>query len=260
VVGDILHDEGVDKQTLAPDRAAAILEFLGRYRPGRLDFVVLLLLIKTGRRPSGLCALDLGDFDNAGDEVTLSFVHRPDTDTPLKANESHEAMLTLSPETGQAVHEYIETWRPDVMDTFDREPLLATANGRISKSTIREYAYKWTRPVAIKLDGPDGHDVATCEGAESAKKASKCSASRSPRMIRSGYITAMLNRGASYEAVGYRVGATKATLRKHYDHPSYDEERQRHRDEILKAGSEHGQGYAHGTGSPVPVTHGGKRD
>lgn len=254
----LTYGDGVDKQTLDPKRAAAILEFLGRYRPGRLDYIVLLLLIKTGRRPSGLRALDLADFDDSGEEVTLSFVHRPDTGTPLKGNENHEALLTLSTEAGHAIREYIETWRPDVRDGYDRKPLLATANGRISKSTIREYSYKWTRPITIKSEGPDGHDVETCPGAESAKKASKCSASRSPRMIRSGYITAMLNGGASYEAVGYRVGATKPALKKHYDHPNDEEERKRHFKEIVDAGSEDDRGYSQMDESAELVADGGR--
>jgi hypothetical protein len=168
-------------------------------------------------------------------------------------------MLTLSEETGEAIRDYIEVWRPNATDEYGREPLLATDNGRISKSTIRGYCYKWTRPVEINSNGPEGHDVEECE-AGTAKGASKCSASRSPRAVRSGYITAMLNGGASYEAVGYRVGATKEALRKHYDHPSDQEERERHRDEIAEASSSSGGGYSNINGTSKMATDGGQRE
>jgi hypothetical protein len=65
-----------------------------------------------------------------------------------------------------------------------------------------------------------------------------------------------LNGGASYEAVGYRVGATKEALRKHYDHPSDEEERERHRDEIIDA-SVTAEGYRNTANTPSAVTDGG---
>jgi hypothetical protein len=67
----------------------------------------------------------------------------------------------------------------------------------------------------------------------------------------------MLNGGASYEAVGYRVGATKEALRKHYDHPSDEEERERHREEILEASGVVGGGYSTGNESQSVATDGG---
>jgi hypothetical protein len=204
-----------------------------------------LVLTKTGRRPCDIHALDLRDFDHTTDGSTLEFVHRPETGTPLKEGLAHEASISLAEEVGEFLQDYIVHQRADVTDDTGREPLFATANGRISKSTIQEYAYKWTRPCAIGQECPHDRNPAECEAAQSAKAASKCPDSRSPRPIRSGYITAKLNAGASYEAVGHRVGATKAVLKKHYDHPQKDEESSRHREEIRESSAE-GSGYANG--------------
>lgn len=235
--------EGVERETLDPERAGAILDYLDRLEYASLEHVVILLLAKTGRRPCDLRALDLDDFDDGGEEVTIRFVHRPETGTELKAGVSHEAKITLSESTGEAIRTFVDHKRPDVTDGEDREPLLATANGRISKSTIREHAYKWSRPCAIGEDCPYDREVEDCDAAQSTKQASKCPDSRSPRKVRSGYITAKLNASASYEAVGHRVGATRAVLEKHYDQPTEDEERERYRDEIMGNNAER-SGYS----------------
>lgn len=242
--------EGVEKETLDPERAGDILDYLDRLEYASLEHVVFLLLAKTGRRPCDLRALDLDDFDDEGEEVTIRFVHRPDTGTELKAGVSHEAKITLSEQTGEAIRTFIDYKRPDVTDDEGREPLLATVNGRISKSTIREYAYKWSRPCAIGKECPHDRKIEDCDAAQSTKDASKCPGSRSPRTVRSGYITAKLNAGASFEAVGHRVGATRDVLEKHYDHPNEDEERERYQDEIMGSNSE-GSGYSNIEGSPT---------
>lgn len=225
--------DGVERETLDADRAGDILSYLDRFEFASTEHIVHLLLMKTGRRPCDLHALDVDDFDDSGGEPTLRFVHRPETGTELKAGVAHEAAVTLSERVGEIVRAYVDHNRPDVTDGAGREPLLATVHGRISKSTIREYAYKWTRPCQIGADCPHGRAIEDCEAARSTKDASKCPDSRSPRTIRSGYITSKLNAGASYEAVGHRVGATTDVLKKHYDHPDEDDERERYRDEIM---------------------------
>ncbi len=241
-IPELENGEGVDKETLDPERAEAILEYLGRFRYASCEHVTLLLLIKTGRRPCDLVALDLKDFDDDGDEVTLSFVHRPESGTELKEDEKHEATIKLADDVGEVIRHYIDNKHPHVADDNARAPLLGTQKGRISKSTIREYANKWTRPCKIGRECPYGRDPETCEAAQSAKKATGCEGTRAPRQIRSGYITAKLNAKASYESVGHRVGATKKVLKRHYDHPSEDEERERYQDEILN-GNEGAGGF-----------------
>jgi hypothetical protein len=238
--------EGVDKTKLDADRAGDILAFLDRFQYASLEHVTMLLMSKTGRRPCDLRAPDLNDFKSKGDDTTLKFVHRPEEDTPLKENKAHEAKITLANEVGQIVQDYIDHNRPDVTDEHGREPLLATSKGRISKSTIKKYSYKWTRPCSIGNGCPFGKDPDNCQAESAAKHASKCDASRSPRQIRSGYVTAKLNAGASYESVGFRVGATKKVLKRHYDHPGKEKERERHREEIMNSDDDPSSGYSNG--------------
>jgi len=257
-IPDLNPGDGVDKTTLDPTRASNILAHLDRFEYATLPHVTNLLLIKTGRRGCDIRAPDCRDYtpaeENPTGKATLRFEHRPEMGTGLKEKEKHEAEVELQKETAQVIEDYIEYHRPDVVDEYGRKPLLATENGRIGKSTIRAHTYKWTSPCASDRPLPDDiedylpedehdHNPQTCPASDNVKKASKCPLSRSPKDIRSGYITAKLNAGASYEAVGYRVGATKRVLKKHYDHPTLDEERARHRDEIKEA-SHPESGYA----------------
>lgn len=234
--------EGVDKETLDADRADVILVYLDCFEYASREHVTILLLMKTGRRPCDLRALDVDDFDDSGDEATLTFKHRPDEGTGLKENEKHEAGIDLTTDVTKVIRDYIKHDRDDVEDAFGREPLLSTKNGRLSKSSIREYAYKWTRPCKVGKDCPHDRDPDDCEAANSSKKASGCPDSRSPRKIRSGYVTAKLNAGSSYESVGHRVGATKGVLQRHYDHPNQEEERERYQEDIQENNEDAG-GY-----------------
>jgi len=240
-IPDLDPEDGVCKETLAPSRTARILRYLEKFQHASMEHVTILLFAKTGRRPCDLHSLDLVDFTYDGDEATLEFVHRPDG-TALKEGQLHEAEIKLNTGVAEVIQDYIDYNRENVTDAHGREPLLTSSEGRLSKSTMQKYAYKWTRPGAIGAD-PDDHDVSNCDGMESAHDAHRCARSKSPKMIRSGYITAKLNH-ATYEAVGHRVGATTAVLKKHYDHPDNDEERKRYQDEITGTGDEAESGYA----------------
>jgi len=246
-VPELENGEGIDEEKLDPDRAGDILVYLGRFEYASHEHVTWLLFLKIGRRPCDLHALDLGDFDDEGDEVTLEFVNRPEKGTRLKEGNEHEAKIELPEETGKVIRDFIENHRPSETDGYGREPLLATVYGRISKSTLQEYANKWTRPCAIGKDCPYGKDIENCEAANSAKKATQCEGTRSPRQIRSGYITSKANARVPYESIGYRVGATKEVLKKHYDLPGADEERQRYSDDIKGSNVSDDSGYANGS-------------
>lgn len=250
--------DGVDKTTLDSARADNILTHLNRFEYATLHHVTNLLLMKTGRRGCDIRAIDCRDYipaeEKSNDKATLSFKHRPETGTELKEDEEHEADIELQKETAQIIEDYLECQRPDVADEYGRKPLLATKHGRIAISTIRAHAYKFTSPCASGRPLPDDvedylpeerheHDPEICPASDDVKEASKCPLSRSPTNIRTGYVTAKLNGGASYESVGYRVGAGEKVLRKHYDHPDLDEERDRHQEEIENA-SHSDSGYA----------------
>lgn len=230
-IPSLKKEEAVDDKLISPERIAAIIEHLETFHYASREHVVLLLFTKTGRRPCDLHTLDLQDFDQTSRK--LQFVHQPNLGTQLKEGTAHEATITLSDNVARVLSTYIKRRRHSAQDEYDRKPLITTRNGRIAKSTMREYVYRWTRPCVIGEDCPHEREQDTCQAASSAKKASQCPSSKSPKTIRSGYITAKFNSGASPSAVGYRVGATKEVLRRNYDHPDQEAERQRYEQEIM---------------------------
>lgn len=237
-------DEGVDTEKCPEERVEAMLEHLDTFEYGSREHIVMLLYAKTGRRVSGLKALDVDDFEKEGDCPTLTFFDR--RTTRLKEGEDHEAKLTLTGGVAQAIQDYITHHRIDSTDKVGREPLLSTKSGRIHESTLQKYSYRWTRPCKIGMDCPLDRDEATCEAAQSGNKAFRCPESYSPKKIRSGYVTGQLNRGVTYDAVSYRVGASVPTLMKHYDVPDLEQERERY-EQFYRNNESSGSGYGHGT-------------
>lgn len=226
--------DGICSKKLIPERADKVLSYLHKYEYAGVEHVTLLLFCKTGRRPCDLRALDVVDFEVQDEKGVLKFRHRPETGTPLKEDAEHEADVELDIKTAQVILDYLDTQRDEITDKHGREPLLTSKHGRLAKETMKKYANKWTRPGAIGED-PDGHDVENCPGMESNNDAYKCSMSRAPRHIRTGYITSKKNE-VDPEDLGYRVGATPRVIRKHYDHPDRDEEKERHSGEVRGTG------------------------
>lgn len=237
-------DEGVDTEKCPEERIEAMLGHLDKFEYGSREHIVMLLYAKTGRRISGLRALDVGDFEKEGDCPTLTFLDR--RTTRLKEREDHEAKLTLTGGVAQAIQDYLDNNRIDSTDKDGREPLLSTKSGRIHESTLQKYSYRWTRPCKIGMGCPLDRDEATCEAAQTGNDAFRCPESYSPKTIRSGYVTAQLNRGVTYDAVSHRVGATVPTLMKHYDVPSLEQERGRY-ERFYRNDQSSGSGYGHGT-------------
>lgn len=231
--------DGVCSKKLDAERAEKVLVYLHKYEYAGVEHVTLLLFCKTGRRPCDLHALDVVDFEMKEEKGVLKFRHRPETGTPLKEGTEHEADVELDIETAKIIQDYLDTKRHEITDEQGREPLLTSKHGRLSKGTMKKYANKWTRPGAIG-ENPDDHDVENCPGMESNNAAYKCSMSRAPRHIRTGYITSKRNE-VDPEDLGYRVGATARVIRKHYDHPNRDEEKERHSGKVQGTGD---AGYA----------------
>lgn len=88
--------EDVSDSTLEPDRAREIIEYLERYKYASRPYIIFLLLWHTGCRMGALRAIDLGDLDLDGDRgrggPAIHFVHRPETDTPLKNKQKKRAV------------------------------------------------------------------------------------------------------------------------------------------------------------------------
>lgn len=104
-------------------------------------------------------ALDVDDYDS--DEQSVKVRHRPEAGTPIKNQGEGERRFALSYQVCDLLDDCLETQRPSVIDEYDREPLLASRQGRTNKTTLRAYVYRWTRPCAYSSECP--HDRAVLE-------------------------------------------------------------------------------------------------
>lgn len=221
--------EGVSDTTLEPDRVVEILDYLKRYEYASRRHVTLLLLWHTGARIGGVRALDLRDCDLEGKNPGLRFVHRPETDTPLKNGEKGERWNAISGYVAGVLQDYIDGPRERVTDEHDRSPLLTTKSGRASGSTVRDVLYVITRPCWRGAECPHDRDPEECDATAYAK-ASTCPSSRSPHDVRSGRVTAYRREGVPRRVVGDRLDASDDILDRHYDRRNNREKAEQRRD------------------------------
>lgn len=234
--------DGVRNVDMDPERVRAVLEYLDRFEYASLEHVVWLLTAHVGRRTGGIISLDLGDAHLDAKDPYLEFNHRPPT-TRLKNKEKGEGPVAISDADAEVIREYIEKVRPDIIDEEGREPLLATGQGRISRSTFRRYMYKWSRPCAIGEGCPHNRNPDDCEAAQSMDVASKCPSSRSPHALRHGYITDCRRNGVPIEVLSDRCDVSEEVIREVYDETT-EEERLTVRRQILDDySSDNGGGY-----------------
>ena len=230
----VIPDGGnVRETTLTTDRANEILDYLEKYEYATVEHVTLLVLVETGMRMGGAHGLDVDDYHHDEEHPHLQLLHRPDTDTPLKNGRNGERPVSISSDACAVIDDYLENRRPDVTDEFDREPLLASQRGRISKSTIRKYVYKWSRPCATGKECPHDRNRDGCDAAINLDQASKCPSSVTPHPIRRGYITRLLKEGVSVEVVSDRCNVSPVVIDEHYDVRTEDE-KMRQRQAVLR--------------------------
>jgi len=230
----VIPDGGnVRETTLTTDRANEILDYLEKYEYATVEHVTWLVLVETGMRMGAAHGLDVDDYRREDEHPHLELVHRPDTETPLKNGRKGERPVSISSDACDLIDDYIENRRPDVTDKHSREPLLASRQGRITKSTIRKYVYKWSRPCAVGAECPHDRDPDECDAANDLDQASKCPSSVTPHPIRRGYITRLLKTGISVEVVSGRCNVSPVVIDKHYDVRT-EEEKMRQRQEILR--------------------------
>ncbi|WP_254861740.1 site-specific integrase [Halovivax gelatinilyticus] len=218
------NGEAVSESTLKPERAISILQYLERAKPASRDHIIVMLLWRTGARTGGIRALDLRDLDLDGSHPRLAgpaihFVHRPETDTPLKNHDQGTRWNRISDSTARYLKDYVEYHRPDTTDSHGREPLLATSHGRIVGNTIRTALYRVTRPCWRGEPCPHDKDPDTCE-ATYLDHASKCPSARSPHDVRSGRVTYYRREDVPRRIVQDRLNASEDILDRHYDRRS----------------------------------------
>ena len=220
---------GVSDSTLEPDRADAILDYLRKYEYASKKHVITLLLWHTGARMGGIRALDVDDCNLDDDEPGLHFVHRPDTDTPLKNKENGERWNAISEYVAGVVQDYIDGPRHAVFDENGRKPLITTRTERASRSTIRQTMYRVTRPCWYGEECPHDRDPEECEATDN-MEASKCLSARSPHDVRSGRVTAYRRGDVPRRIVSDRLNASDQILDRHYDRRGEREKAEQRRD------------------------------
>jgi integrase len=199
---------------LEPERVQEVLEHLERFEYASLQHVTVALLFHIGCRLGGLRALDVDDYHP--EEQFVSFVHRPETGTPLKNGVEGERAVHLSEEIVELVDDYRRVTRSDTVDEYGRRPLIATRYGRVSESAIRHSMHWVTRPCTLGVACPHDRDVDECEALESGYE-SRCPSSRSPHDVRSAAIMHMRSLGIPPDVVSERVNATREVIELHYD-------------------------------------------
>jgi len=226
--------EEVSDSTLDPDRVVGILEYLDQYKYASRDHLSVLLAWHTGCRIGGMLSLDLGDIDHDAthpriDGPAVHFVHRPETGTPLKNKEKGERWNRISTYVSTVIEDYVAGPRIDVVDDYDREPLITTTYGRPVPGTVRMSLYRVTRPCWLGKECPHDRDPEDCE-ATMLKKASTCPSSRSPHDLRSGRVTYYRRNEVPRRIVKDRLNASEEILDKHYDRRSARERAQQRSD------------------------------
>lgn len=229
VLPDIDRKEQSKDVKLDVDHAEAIIEHLERFEYASRTHVVFSILWHTGIRLGTLRALDIDDVDL--ETPCLRVRHRPETGTPLKNGTAADRQIALGGRYAEIIEDYIEHNRHRVEDEHGRDPLITSAQGRLTESSIRVTVYKWTRPCMIG-DCPHDKDPADCEYM-SRKRASECPSSRSPHGIRRGALTRMLRQGTPEEVVGGRSNVSRDVLEQHYDQRT-ERERMELRRELLE--------------------------
>lgn len=211
----------IDKAQMDP-----ILTHLAKFDYASLRHVSLTLLWNTMMRIGAAHALDLEDYHSEGQY--LEIIHRPEQGTAIKNKKRGERFVALSEDTCALLDNWVENKRPSVTDDFDRNPLLTTNQGRMAKSTIRDYVYQETRPCSISLNCPDGRDIEVCK-ATHRDHAAECPFNVSPHAIRRGSITNALNNDVPSRIVGDRANVSQSVLEKHYDRRSQKEKMEQRR-------------------------------
>lgn len=239
---DYAGGEGVDEKKLDPEIAKASLDYLRKYEYADIEHVSMELMCHSGPREGGLIGRDVPHFDY--EERALKY--ETDETTPLKNDESSEREITLYGDIPEIIQDYLKDQRPPATDEEGREPLLTKGDGRMSRSTLRKIAYKWTRPCKVGLDCPHDRDPEDCEAAQKNNSAFKCPSSRAPHHIRKGYITDQRNRGVSADGIEHRCDVSPRVQKLHYDLPDDAEERERFEDEFRNADDDPDSGFNHG--------------
>ena len=213
----ISNDEEVCEEILERDRVEEVLEHLETYHFASRSHIIWLLLAEFGPRIGGLRSFDVEDF--LPDEKALKLRSRPDKGTRLKNGDASErSVALLSDKSVEAIQAFIEKQRVEVVDKYDRRPLLTTRNGRIGASTIRKIVYKWSCPTAIGNECEHDEEMTTSD-------AWSCPNNVSAHPIRRGTITHLLRNEIPINVISSRFDVSPTVIKQHYDGRGEEERR-----------------------------------
>lgn len=227
-------DEEVNEFVPPTDEVEEIRGYLRRFEYASRQHVEFELVAEIGLRLGAVRAIDRGDVDN--EDCVIHLRHRPENrdeyGTPLKNGTDGERIVNLSNQLRDIIVDYTETNRIDVVDQYDREPLLTTSKGRPSTTTIRRDFYKISRPCKYGLDCPHDREETECDAAGSVHP-SECPSRFSTHPLRKWAIMNQLDAGIPKELLSDRVDVSVPVLDKHYDQRS-EERKSRRRREVLE--------------------------
>jgi len=199
---------------LRAEQAEELLDYQRTFEYASRPHIIMEILWHTGIRLGALHSLDLDDYDE--DEERISLHHRPETETPLKNGIEGERMIALNADVCRVIEDWRDHQRHDVEDEYGRKPLLTTQNGRLPRSSIRDAVYKVTRPCYFTDDCPTGRDPDDCEATRYPTYC-KCPVNVSPHAIRRGSITHFLTEDVPETVVSDRMNVGQDVLDTHYD-------------------------------------------
>lgn len=211
-------DEETRDVMLDAEVAEGILEYLETYEYASVRHVCKLLMWRALLRRGAVRALDVDDYDS--EAMSLEVVHRPETGTPIKKKTRGERFIALDEETCDVLDAWLADQRPTVEDSHGREPLLASANGRLHGTTLQGYVYSVTTPCLVSGECPHDRVIEECEAAGVRSGASTCPSSLSPHAVRRGAITHWLSSDVPEPIVSARATVSTEVLDKHYDRRS----------------------------------------
>jgi site-specific recombinase XerD len=216
------EDERSRDEMLETERAVTLInhyrESTTRY--GTRFHALLELAWHTAARLGALRALDLRDYHR--DEGFVEFVHRPDTDTPLKNKRKGERAVALNEPVCEVLDAYISDHRWDAHDEHGREPLFASIQGnRPGGNTLRTWMYQATQP-CVHGPCPHGYDPDTCDF-RTHNGASKCPSAQAPHHVRTGSLTWHRDRGVPKEVTSERANASNEVIDRYYDKATHRE-------------------------------------
>jgi integrase len=230
IIPTIPADDQARDVAVAHERAQEIINYFCRYEWATREHLIIHTLYHTGMRRSGLRALDVDDWHP--DDRYLAVRNRDDEGSRLKLGDNGERNVTIHDERlVDAINDWIDVRRPDVVDEYGREPLIASSQGRMYGQSITGVCYRVTRPCVVTGECPHDRDLGDCE-ATGYSEASKCPSSVSAHPIRRSAITHHLSQDVPKDICSGRMSVSPSVLDQHYDARTAEEKR-RNRQEYL---------------------------